>query len=151
MTTSLNQVVVNLVLLIGGVVLAIIVLIIIHSIINGIRIRRIAKKREGETFRDFANYFAETDVPYDVLKNTYEYFEEWNSNSSVVFPVRSTDSIADVYGIVDEDLQDAVEEILKKSTRHFIKREETLEIPQVETVEDVVLYVASAQKEATGF
>jgi hypothetical protein len=79
-----------------------------------------------------------------VLKNTYDYFGKWNSTSSGVFPVHKADVIADVHGIVDEDLLDAVEEILTKSGRKLITRENMSEPPLIETVGDVVYYVASA-------
>jgi hypothetical protein len=49
-----------------------------------------------------------------------------------------------VYGCIDEDLEDAIMEILKKSGRRPFTQAELPEPPRVETVEDIVLYVAAA-------
>ena len=108
------------------------------------RTRRIASERVGEGFGDFAAYFAGQNIPSEILLNTYDYFEEWNSGAVERFPVRATDNVADVYGIVDEDLYDAVEEILNKSGRRWFTKSERPDAPRVETVRDIVLYVAAA-------
>ena len=137
---------VNLIILFGGVILGCLVLMLIGTFLIKIRTGRLAKKREGETFNDFAAQFQDSDIPVDVLKNSYDYFGKWNSVSSRIFPVRRSDNIADVYGIVDEDLDDAIEEILTMSGHIPSMREGMLERFQIETVGDLVFHIASAPK-----
>jgi hypothetical protein len=137
---------VNLIILFGGVILGCLVLMLVGAFLIRIRTERIAKKREGETFNDFAAQFQGSDIPHNVLKNTYDYFGKWNSISSRTFPVRREDNIADVYGIVDEDLDDAIEEILTMSGRILTTREGALEPFRIETVGDLILFIASAPK-----
>ena len=109
-----------------------------------VRTRRIARQRRGEGFSEFAAHFAGEVIPPEILKNAYNYFEDWNAGAVENFPVRATDSIAEVYGIVDEDFADALEEILKASGRRAFTRLEQPQLPVFETVADVVLYAASA-------
>lgn len=124
--------------------LLIVVLFVSSAIGAQISLTRMARRREGEGFSDFAAHFVNRRVPHEVLVNTYGYFGEWNTVAGELFPVRATDNISDVYGCVDEDLDDAVEEILRKSGRRPYTQAEMPQPPRVETVEDVVLYVAAA-------
>jgi hypothetical protein len=114
------------------------------TIISNFRMRQLARRRAGEGFNDFAASFATRDVPFEILSNTYNYFGDWNRVAGELFPVRATDNISDIYGCVEEDLDDAVGEILEKSGRRWPTRDELPQPPAVETIEDVVLYVAAA-------
>jgi hypothetical protein len=114
------------------------------TIMTNVRVRQLARRRAGEGFSDFAASFAARHVPFEVLSNTYNYFGDWNRVAGELFPVRATDNISDVYGCVDEDLDDALGEILEKSGRRWHTREELPQPPAVETIEDLVLYVAAA-------
>jgi hypothetical protein len=126
-------------------VLVIAVLFIGATVVSRVRMSRMARQRSGEGFSDFAASFVGEKVPFEVLLNTYNYFGEWNMVAGELFPVRATDNISDVYGCVDEDLEDAVGEILGKSGRRPFTRDELPEsLPRVETVGDVVSYVAAA-------
>jgi hypothetical protein len=109
-----------------------------------VRTKKLAEQRAGEGFTDFAAHFADAAVPIDILLNTYDYFEDCNSSWALNFPDRATDNISDVYGIMDEDLEDAVSEILQKCGHRWFSSSEQSEPPSIETVEDLVLYVASA-------
>jgi hypothetical protein len=109
-----------------------------------LKLRIMARRRAGEGFSDFAAYFVHKGVPHEVLVNTYNYFGEWNMLAGELFPVRPTDNISGVYGCVDEDLEDAVAEILRKSGRRAFTQAELPQPPRVETVGDVVLYVSAA-------
>jgi hypothetical protein len=108
------------------------------------RVRRIARERAGEGFTDFAAHFAGQGIPREILLNTYDYFAECYSYAVERFPVRADDGLEDVYGIEDEDLAEAVGEILEKSGRRWFTESERPRWPRVETVRDVVLYVAAA-------
>ena len=109
-----------------------------------ISIGRMARRRAGEGFSDFAAYFVHRNIPHEILSDTYRYFGQWNAVGGELFPVRPTDNISDVYGCVDEDLEDAFEEILRKSGRRPFTRAEMPQPPRVETVEDFVRYAAAA-------
>jgi hypothetical protein len=117
---------------------------IIATIATHISVGRMARRRAGEGFSDFAAHFVHKNIPHKILVDTYEYFGRWNAVAGELFPVRPTDNISDVYGCVDEDLEDAMEEILRKSGRRPFTQAEMPQPPRVETVEDFVRYVAAA-------
>ena len=131
----------SLALMIGLVLAAVFVS---SAIWTHISLGRLARQRAGEGFSDFAAYFVHRNIPHEILVGTYQYFGQWNASGGELFPVRPTDNIADVYGCVDEDLEDAFDEILKKSGRRQFTEVEMPQPPRVETVEDVVRYVAAA-------
>ncbi|HEY0081332.1 MAG TPA: hypothetical protein VGB61_00975 [Pyrinomonadaceae bacterium] len=124
--------------------MTLVTLIVGGTIVTNIRVRRMARRRAGEGFSDFAASFVNRNVPHEVLLNTYNYFGEWNRVAGELFPVRATDNISNVYGCVEEDLDDAVGEILEKSGRRWPTHDEVPQPPAGETIEDVVLYVAAA-------
>ena len=126
------------------ILLALVAFVVVGTWLGNVLTRRIASERAGEGFGDFAAHFTGQNIPREILLNTYDYFEEWNSGAVERFPVRATDNVADVYGIVDEDLYDAIEEVLKKSGRRGLYKSERPDLPRIETVEDIVLYVAAA-------
>jgi hypothetical protein len=127
------------------IIVSLIVVLFVGSVVGTrLHLSRIARRREGEGFSDFAAHFVNGRVPHEVLVNTYGYFGEWNTVAGELFPVRPADNISDVYGCAEEDLDDAVEEILRKSGRRPFTQVEMPQPPRVETVDDVVLYVAAA-------
>ncbi|HEV7904611.1 MAG TPA: hypothetical protein VGO96_12280 [Pyrinomonadaceae bacterium] len=128
--------------LIIGLVIA--VLFMSAAFVTRISVGRMARQRAGEGFSDFAAYFVHRNIPHQILSDTYQYFGQWNASAGELFPVRPTDNISDVYGCVDEDLEDAVGEILQKSGRRPFTQAEMPQPPRIETVEDVVRYVAAA-------
>lgn len=126
------------------IIVGVIALMVVGTWLGNVRKRRIARARAGEGFDDFEAHFAGRNIPREILVNTYVFFEDWNSDAIENFPVRATDNIADIYGTADEDLYDAIDEVLKKSGRRWFKETEQPELPRIETVEDLVSYVASA-------
>ena len=126
------------------IIVSVITLVVVMSWLANVRTRRIARQRAGEGFDDFEAHFAGRNIPREILVNTYLFFQEWNSHAVENFPVRATDNIAVIYGTEDEDLYDAIDEVLKKSGRRWFKKTERPDPPTIETVEDVVSYVASA-------
>lgn len=128
--------------LVIGLVVAIVC--VCSAIWTHLRLGRMAGRRAGEGFSDFAAYFVHRNIPHEILVDTYEYFGRWNAVAGELFPVRPTDNISDVYGCVDEDLEDAIIEVLGKSGRRPFTQAEMPQPPCVETVEDFVHYAASA-------
>jgi hypothetical protein len=125
-----------------GLVMA--AVLVVSAIWTRIRIGRMARHRAGEGFSDFAAYFVHRNIPHEILVDTYEYFGRWNAVAGELFPVRPTDNISEVYGCVEEDLEDAIIEVLGKSGRRPFTRSEMPQPPLVETVEEFVRYAASA-------
>jgi hypothetical protein len=128
--------------LIIGLVIA--VLFMSAAFVTRIGAGRMARQRAGEGFSDFAAHFVHRNIPHQILSDTYHYFGQWNASGGELFPVRPTDNISEVYGCVNEDLEDAVGEILRKSGRRPFTQAEMPQPPRIETVEDVVHYVAAA-------
>lgn len=128
----------------GLVIVLIVLSIAFMMLVDYLRMRRLAEQRKGETFYHFAAHFIGENVPEEVLRNTYDYFHDWSGAVSI--PVRATDSIDEIYGISDEDLDEAVEAILTKSKRRLPNEEELENLPLFETVEDIVLFVAASPK-----
>jgi hypothetical protein len=128
--------------LIIGLVIA--VLFMSAALVSHVSAERMARRRAGEGFSDFAAYFVHRNIPHQILSDTYRYFGQWNAFAGELFPVRPTDNISEVYGCVDEDLEDAVSELLRKSGRRPFTQAEMPQPPRIETVEDFVRYVAAA-------
>lgn len=98
------------------------------------RDRKIAKKRSGLGFNDFVGYFSGEDIPLYNLRGVYSYFQNWQSVKD--FPVSPADDLYKVYGIYDEDVDDAVIEL---ANRWRVKLPPTFEgLRPVRTVADVV-------------
>ena len=98
------------------------------------REQRLAKARTDQGFDEFINYFSSENIPRDKLRDVYEYFQNWQSVKD--FPVLPTDDLSRIYGIVDDDIDDAVIELAE---RWRVRLPATFEgLPPVRTVADVV-------------
>lgn len=98
------------------------------------RDREIAKRRSGLGFNDFVAYFSGEDIPLHKLREVYAYFQNWQSVEN--FPVLPADDLYRVYGICDEDVDDAVIEL---ADRWRAKLPPTFEgLRPVRTVADIV-------------
>jgi hypothetical protein len=98
------------------------------------REKRLAHSRSGQGFETFIAYFSGEDIPRDKLRLVYEYFQSWQFIKN--FPVRPSDNLSKVYGIVDDDLDDALIEL---AARWRAKLPPTFDgLPPVRTVADVV-------------
>ena len=98
------------------------------------REHRLAKARTGQGFDEFVVYFSGEDIPLYKLREVYDYFQNWQSVKD--FPVLPTDDLYKVYGICDEDLDDAVIELASRCRVRLPATFDGLE--PVRTIADVV-------------
>ena len=82
------------------------------TLVHHYRVKRLAKTRRGMGFDDFLAYFAGEQIPRDKLFVVFEYLQEWQSVKD--FPVHPTDDLCKVYGMCEEDIDDAVIELAEK-------------------------------------
>lgn len=76
------------------------------------RAKALARSRIGMDFDDFAAHFSARNIPHDKLRVVYEHFQDLQTVRN--FPVLATDDLYKVYGICDDDLDDAVIELAAK-------------------------------------
>jgi len=100
------------------------------------RERKLARQRSGQGFEEFAIYFSGESIPRDKLREVYDYFQQWQSMKD--FPVQPEDGLYEVYGIVDEDVDDAVIELAKKWGVSLPPDAEWASMGTVSTVADIV-------------
>lgn len=109
------------------------------------RQRRLAQVREGQGFNEFAAYFEGEGIPLYRLRDVFIYFQDWQTVKD--FPVSAEDDIGDVYGICDEDLDDAVEDLAKAWRVKLPDPAEARRLPPVRTVADLVRFLAGCRPE----
>ena len=98
------------------------------------REKKLAASRRGQGFEDFVVYFSGEDIPRDKLRHVYDYFQNWQSTKD--FPVYPNDDLYKVYGIVDDDVDDAV---IEMAGRWRAKLPATFEgLRPIRTIADVV-------------
>src|SRR3954470_11046896 len=82
-----------------------------------LRARRIARSRAGESYEDFAAHFVRQGIEDEVIVAVYRYFQRRMRRNVEHFPVRAGDDVTEVYGIIEDDVDDAVEELLAGRAR----------------------------------
>lgn len=102
------------------------------------RAKRLARSRSGIGFDDFVGYFSAEQIPQDKLRVVYDYLQDWQSVKD--FPVQATDDLYKVYGICEEDLDDAVVDLAAKW--RVVLPADFGEIAPVHTVADLVHVLA---------
>lgn len=127
-------------------VLGFFALIVAGTIGIRLRFRWIASSRPGENFDAFRSSFAEDEAPIEVLSAVYAEFQDWCSDSVAAFPVRAANHIGRTYGMVDEDLDDAVLAVVAELGRRFPPAEQLCKVQPVITVRDFVRFVAACPK-----
>jgi hypothetical protein len=103
------------------------------------RLRRIERSRVGESFSDFATSFSSGRVPERVLREVYVAVQQ--PRKLPTFPVHAADNLGEVFGIVDEDLNDLVLSLLKRLQCRVPGPSEEVLGRSVETVGDLVEYI----------
>ena len=111
-----------------------------------IRDRRIARTRAGHTAEDFLGPFLGSADSRAVALSVYQYLQTWQRGSVEAFPVRAGDSIADLYGIVDEDLDEMVDGLLQQHGRAWPGQPELAAAEPVVTVRDLVYFIVAAPR-----
>jgi hypothetical protein len=109
------------------------------------RDRKLAEERSGQGFNEFASYFSADGIPLYRLRDVYAYFQNWQSVDD--FPVRPEDVISKVYGMFDEDLDDAAHELAKTWRVKFPDPDELQQMPPVRTVADLVRFLSRCRPE----
>ena len=123
-----------LLVLIGSVVI-----VLVLSWLHYVRAKRLAESRRGTGFENFAAYFWAEQIPQDKLRVVYDYLQDWQRPVKD-FPVHATDDLYKVYGICEEDLDDAVIELAEKWRVSLPARFEGVD--PVHTVADLVRLLA---------
>ncbi|WP_353928952.1 hypothetical protein WJM97_11490 [Okeanomitos corallinicola TIOX110] len=107
--------------------------------------KKLKKERQGENFTTFMTYFSEKEVPENVCFQVYSYLQ--NSDIKLHdFPIRPTDDLGKVYGICEEDLDEAVLEIARNCGCPILNINNNRELTSVKTVEDLVRFLINFQR-----
>ena len=122
-----------------GIVAFILVVGIPISIIERIRLKRLARKRAGLSICQFARSFNYRRIDTKIIRAVYEGFQDWVGSGIKNFPVVASDDIAKVYRMGDEDLDEFAEELASKTHRRWGEFEINPLYGRVKTVEDLVL------------
>lgn len=75
-----------------------------------------------------------------IALDVYNYLQDWMGRKD--FPVKPTDRISSVYGIVDEDLDDFVMEVANANDLALPKDTSYWQTPVI-TVEDLIRFISS--------
>jgi len=101
--------------------------------------RRYAAERAGLGYEQFRGSFG-PEVPEEVVAAVYEYTSD---SLRPGFPIRVDDSLADLLGVVDEDLDDMISELLRRLDR--VPGRPGDEEP-IDTVGELVYFLVSAPR-----
>lgn len=124
-------------------ILGFVAIILAGSAVLRFRSRLIARGRAGENYETFRSAFISDVVSEEVILAVYKKFQNWESDAVRGFPVRASDDIGKIYGMVDDDLDDAVLDVLKQLNRNIPSPAETRNMKPVVTVKDFALFVES--------
>jgi hypothetical protein len=100
------------------------------------KLQKLKKERPDNDLNTFMRSFEHEGINERLLREVYHYFQ--HITSGVDFPVLPTDRLYEVFGLCDEDLDDAILEIAERSGCQTPTTEEVKGLPPVRTVEDVV-------------
>jgi hypothetical protein len=104
-----------------------------------IRARRYAAERAGLGYEHFRRSFG-SEVPEEVMAGVYEFVSD---SLRPGFPIRADDSLAGVLGVVDEDLDDMISELLDRLDR---VPDPSADEEPIDTVGELVLYLSRAPR-----
>lgn len=96
----------------GAIVTVLIGFTVLFSVVQIYLVLRdwhLKRSRIGESFETFRSSFSDEQIPEEILLHVYRYFRDWKGGLG--FPVRASDSIIGVYGIVDEDFVDMIDHL----------------------------------------
>jgi hypothetical protein len=101
-------------------------------------------RRTRDTLGPFLRHFDARGVPPEVASTLHHHLQRWMSDGGRSFPVRPGDDLAAVHGIEPEDVGATVDLLLAECGR---RRDGGVEGERIETVEDLILFVASCPPE----
>jgi hypothetical protein len=116
----------------------------IFHIRDWLRFRRLAKERAGESICQFARSFKRREVDPSVIRACWNGFQEAATVRN--FPVRTSDPIAWLYGIENDELDEFFEDIAAKTGRSVKNTEVNPFHSKVESVGDFVLFLNAQPK-----
>ena len=117
-------------------------LVVVSSfLIYRFRFRRLMQTRAGLSICQFARSFDYRHVDTKIIRAVYEGFQREAQHSVKDFPVKASDDIAKVYGMVGEDLEEFAEELAGELGRRWGEFEENPLYGQVTLVGDLVLFL----------
>lgn len=122
------------------VIAALFVIGTVGSIAGHRRDRRLRVERAGMDPDEFVDYFTRQGIPRSVAEIVRAFFQDWKG--ILDFPVMPGDNIGDVYGIVDEDVDDTFYDLLELCGRRDKPDEAEIGGKPIITVEDLVTLIA---------
>lgn len=125
----------------GLIAVAIAIWIAVYAIWQNARVRKMAASRPGENFESFRASFGTDAVPEDILLAVHAKFQGWWSGHVDGFPVRADDRLRDIYGMVGEDLEDAISAVLAECHRRLPPDNPKLYPVILDTVRDFALFI----------
>ena len=99
-----------------------------------------ARERGTYSLDQFLDHFSTETIPERILLEVYRYFQ--NLQTARDFPVHPADDLYKVYGVWNEDLDDAVIELARKCGCKTPTNENVAGINAVQTIEDLVRLLA---------
>ena len=100
------------------------------------------KKDNPEVWKDnFGQYFSNGEAISEIALSVYDYLSNWMSRED--YPVRPSDKISLVYGIVDEDLDDFVIAVAQ-ANRLVLPGDTSYWMNPVVTVDDLIRFISSS-------
>jgi hypothetical protein len=108
------------------------------------RFRRLAKERAGESICQFARSFKRREVEPSVIRACWNGFQKVATVKN--FPVRTSDSIAWLYGIENDELDEFFEDLAAQTGRSIKNTEVNPFHSKVESVGDFVLFLNAQPK-----
>jgi hypothetical protein len=103
--------------------------------------KRWKEERQGENFTTFMDYFLGEEIPENICFQIYTYLQSVDINLQD-FPIRPTDDLGTVYGICEEDLDEAVLEIARRCDCPMTN---ISNMRAIKTVEDLVRLMVNLQ------
>jgi hypothetical protein len=130
-----------------GLIAAAAVLVVAGTELIRARDRKVGQQRkaEGSDRNAFIAHFAASEVDPRIPAAVYDWFQHWQA---VDFPARPEDNIADVYGIVGDDVDDMILDLagICGCGAPSMRQVADLGLP-VSTTEDLVNLLQALQKQ----
>lgn len=100
------------------------------------REQRLAQKRRSYSLADFVEKFSSEGIPERIAVEVFRYFQ--NVQTTKDFPVHPEDDLYKVYGVYNEDLDDAVVDLADRCGCGPPTNEKVKGLDPVRTIEDMV-------------